>query len=72
MTNECEAEPKTAPVLLALALVLISGCDKPADQTTRVAPTVASRASASALVVAEVLPAGFTSATAQVNGTGQR
>lgn len=50
---------------LALAVLLVAGCDRPGPQTLRETPS-AVRAEP---IVAETKPAGFTSATAKVNGT---
>lgn len=47
------------------ALMLVAGCDRPAAETKRDAPSLA-RDTASA---PELLPAGFASATARANGT---
>lgn len=56
---------RTPLVALACTLGLVAGCDAPADPANRLAPASAIGAAG----VAEALPAGFTSATAQVNGT---
>ena len=59
-----------APVVaLACVLWLVVGCDKPAELATRAVSAGATSAPTSAAVVVEAFPAGFTSATAQVNGT---
>ena len=66
-TGDIVARARCAPrVVLAFALLLfVAGCGKPAEPA---AQAVRARA-ISAAVVVEALPAGFTSATAQVNGT---
>jgi pimeloyl-ACP methyl ester carboxylesterase len=62
-------------VVLACALWFLVSCDKAAEPATRAAPAGAASASnasgpsTSAAGAIEALPAGFTSATTQVNGT---
>ena len=56
-------------VALACAAWLVVGCDKPSGPASQIAPAGTTGAPIGAAVVVEALPAGFTSATAQVNGT---
>ena len=59
---------RTPLVAFACALWLVAGCDKPAEPAAWAVPAGAASAPIGQAVV-EALPAGFTSATAQVNGT---
>jgi pimeloyl-ACP methyl ester carboxylesterase len=58
-----------ALVAFACLLWLVGGCDTPAEPAARAAPAGATSAPVGAAVVVEAFPAGFTSASAQVNGT---
>ena len=56
-------------VVLACAVWLVVGCEKQSGAASEIGPAGASRAPIAAAVVVEAVPAGFTSATAKVNGT---
>lgn len=59
------AKSRTSLAALALAIILVAGCDRPGARAPREAPSAAQAGA----TVAEALPTGFTSATAKVNGT---
>ena len=60
---------KAPLVTLACALWLVAGCDKPSVPASQTVPVGATSAPIGAAVAVEAFPAGFTSASAQVNGT---
>jgi pimeloyl-ACP methyl ester carboxylesterase len=55
--------------MLACSLLLFVGCNETAEPTTQTLPAGATSAPMSTAAMSDVLPAGFTSATATVNGT---
>ena len=56
-------------VALACVLWLLVGCDKPVEPATQAVPARVTSARINAADVVEAFPAGFTSASAEVNGT---